>query len=45
MVSPNFRDDKQRRLNVLQKIYFILVLVLFGNLELVFMFSSVFWVS
>lgn len=45
MVSPNFRDDKQRRLNVLQKIYFILVLVLFRNLELVFMFSSVFWVS
>lgn len=36
MVSPDFADDKQRRLNVLPKIYFTFLLVLFRSLELVF---------
>lgn len=34
MESPDFRDHKQRRLNVLQKIYFTFVLVLFRSLKL-----------
>lgn len=44
MVSP-FRDDKQRGVTVLQEIYFTLLLVLFRSLELVIMFSIMFWVS